>query len=202
MPNLPYNVRLAFPNRDAAVAFLRDRDLVASSVTAVEILDDTAAAQLASAASDLRGVMEAVDKWFEDNDPRRQENPATRAAAAREIALQAIDRAERARDESQRALVRSKTFSDEIVKEFGKHGLAAGPTALARVVEERDLALLRLKALGCEVSATADAAVPVPTSSAPSTADLNAAMDRIKQRVDGIRADLKAITDVTASLTK
>lgn len=45
----------------------------------------------------LGAVMLSVDKWFNYDDPRLQNNPETRAADAREIALQAIEKlAERA----------------------------------------------------------------------------------------------------------
>ena len=40
---------------------------------------------------ELEAVMISVDKWFDDNDPRLKNNPATRAADAREIALKAIE---------------------------------------------------------------------------------------------------------------
>lgn len=39
----------------------------------------------------LEAVMHSVDKWFDEGDPRLYNNAATRAAEAREIALQAID---------------------------------------------------------------------------------------------------------------
>lgn len=42
-------------------------------------------------ADELDAVMVSVDKWFDDGDPRLKNNPATRAADAREIALKAID---------------------------------------------------------------------------------------------------------------
>jgi hypothetical protein len=41
----------------------------------------------------------AVDKWFDDGDPRLSESPAERARMAREIALKAIEKAE---EESER----------------------------------------------------------------------------------------------------
>lgn len=41
---------------------------------------------------ELDAVMHSVDKWFDEGDPRLRNNPATRAADAREIALQAIER--------------------------------------------------------------------------------------------------------------
>ena len=43
-------------------------------------------------ADELDAVMLSVDKWFDDNDPRLKNSPATRAADAREIALQAIEK--------------------------------------------------------------------------------------------------------------
>lgn len=42
--------------------------------------------------SELRAVMHSVDKWFDDDDERLKDNPATRSAVAREIALKEIDR--------------------------------------------------------------------------------------------------------------
>jgi len=42
---------------------------------------------------ELDAVMVSVDKWFDDGDPRLAQNPATRAADAREIALKAIEEA-------------------------------------------------------------------------------------------------------------
>lgn len=40
---------------------------------------------------ELMSVMQSVDKWFDDGDPRLNDNPATRASHAREIALKAIE---------------------------------------------------------------------------------------------------------------
>ncbi len=40
---------------------------------------------------ELDAVMYFIDKWFEPNDSRLKDNPATRAASAREIALRAIE---------------------------------------------------------------------------------------------------------------
>lgn len=40
---------------------------------------------------ELDAVMLSVDKWFDEGDEALKNNPATRAAAAREIALQAIE---------------------------------------------------------------------------------------------------------------
>ena len=40
---------------------------------------------------ELDAVMHSVDKWFDEGDPRLKNNPATRAADAREIALKAIE---------------------------------------------------------------------------------------------------------------
>lgn len=50
------------------------------------------------AGSELRAVMESVDKWLSGDDLTA--NPATRAARAREVALKAIDAAEAERDEA------------------------------------------------------------------------------------------------------
>ena len=50
---------------------------------------------------ELDGVMHSVDKWLAHlpkSDERRHSNPATRAADAREIALQAIEEARSNRD--------------------------------------------------------------------------------------------------------
>ena len=41
---------------------------------------------------EIDAVMLSVDKWFDEGDEALKNNPATRAAAAREIALQAIER--------------------------------------------------------------------------------------------------------------
>lgn len=45
---------------------------------------------------ELDAVMHSVDKWFDEDDPRLGNNPATRAADAREIALRAIECEQRA----------------------------------------------------------------------------------------------------------
>lgn len=47
---------------------------------------------------ELDAVMISVDKWFDEGDPRLKNNPATRAADAREIALRAIEAATVAHD--------------------------------------------------------------------------------------------------------
>ncbi len=41
--------------------------------------------------TELDAVMVSVDKWFDADDPRLENNPATRAADAREIGLRAIE---------------------------------------------------------------------------------------------------------------
>lgn len=40
---------------------------------------------------ELDAVMLSVDKWFTEGDPRLKNNPATRAADVREIALEAVE---------------------------------------------------------------------------------------------------------------
>jgi hypothetical protein len=40
---------------------------------------------------ELDALVHSVDKWFDDDDPRLERNPATRAGDAREIALKAIE---------------------------------------------------------------------------------------------------------------
>lgn len=40
---------------------------------------------------ELDAVMISVDKWFDEGDPQLKQNPASRAAYAREIALQALE---------------------------------------------------------------------------------------------------------------
>jgi hypothetical protein len=42
----------------------------------------------------LDAVMHSVDKWFDEGDSRLKDDPSNRSAAAREIALQAIEKAE------------------------------------------------------------------------------------------------------------
>jgi len=49
-------------------------------------------------ADELDAVMLSVDKWFDEGDPRLKNNPATRAADAREIALKAIERVRAEKD--------------------------------------------------------------------------------------------------------
>jgi hypothetical protein len=52
---------------------------------------DELVAQRAKLEAELQAVMHSVDKWF---DEIPNDNPATRAARAREIALQVIERVE------------------------------------------------------------------------------------------------------------
>ena len=49
---------------------------------------------------ELDAVMMSIDKWFDEGDERLKDNPATRAAHAREIALQAIETAQPSPDEA------------------------------------------------------------------------------------------------------
>lgn len=45
---------------------------------------------------ELDAVMHSIDKWFKEGDSRLKDNPATRAANAREIALKAMEATKRA----------------------------------------------------------------------------------------------------------
>ena len=60
---------------------------------------------------ELEAVMLSVDKWFRAGDPRLWDNPATRAASAREIALQVIERLVQERDALRAALATKNTQS-------------------------------------------------------------------------------------------
>lgn len=81
----------------------------------------------------LGGIMHSVDKWFEDGDPRLQENPTARAAYAREIALQAV--------EGERAAV-LKAISDfqkgasEVNNTSYSQGVVSACTALRIIIED------------------------------------------------------------------
>lgn len=98
-------------------------------------LDDTKK-KLAEAkrnSNELQAVMISVDKWL-DHPSELEENPATRAARARKIALKAIEAAEfHASQMHAIALVQVEDY---------KHGRGSGPdgllTALKRIVELGD----------------------------------------------------------------
>jgi len=51
---------------------------------------------------ELDAVMCAVDKWFDKGDPRLKQDPQNRAADAREIALQALERQEARAEQAER----------------------------------------------------------------------------------------------------
>lgn len=102
---LPPDVQRELENAATQLFMAHCGDSIYTKLTAVELLAFAEAAyRLATERAreeavhefrmdELEAVMLSVDKWFDEDDPRLKNNPATRAADAREIALQAIEAA-------------------------------------------------------------------------------------------------------------
>jgi len=85
--------------RAALARIVEERDAYRASLDAATKRVEELEAERDSAVrgfrmDELDAVMYSVDKWFDDGDARLENNPATRAAAAREVALKAIEKAE------------------------------------------------------------------------------------------------------------
>src|SRR5688572_23218730 len=79
----------------------------------------TLTAELGKAHAELFGVMHSVDKWL--SEKQLSENPATRAADAREVALRAIEAEARERDEAREQLAEAqmeREVASKIDREF------------------------------------------------------------------------------------
>lgn len=97
----PLPVTVSWGSGCAAAGRLRAELAALSQLSAPAVAEEREAAINAFRMDELDAVMVSVDKWFDDGDPRLKNNPATRAADAREIALRAIEAQHPAGEERQ-----------------------------------------------------------------------------------------------------
>lgn len=79
-------------SEDVELMLLSERRSLENEVRELLLKLKKTEAKRDEALCELEAVMVSVDKWFEDGDPELKNNEATRAAAAREIALKAIEK--------------------------------------------------------------------------------------------------------------